>query len=101
MKLKIHHPRILVVLLLMIGALSSTAILLAPQGEEFPTRSLPLPTAPTPPPLSEQDREDAIAIVKKSGAVESINKGQDWEPENIYHSKIAGTEGVRFRSNVE
>ena len=29
MKLKIHHPRILVVLLLIIGALSSTAILLA------------------------------------------------------------------------
>ena len=45
MKLKVHHPRILIVLLLMIGALSSTAIILAQQEEEFPTKVLPLPTA--------------------------------------------------------
>ncbi len=94
MKLKIHHPRILVVVLLIIGALSSTAILLANQGEEFPTRALPIPTAPTPPPLSEQDQEDAIAIVKRSGVVKSINQGQDWKPENIYRAKIKGTEGI-------
>ena len=94
MKLKVHHPRILIVLLLMIGALSSTAIILAQQEEELPTRVLPLPTAPTPPPLSEQDREDAVAIVKRSGVVESINQGQDWEPENIYRAKIKGTEGI-------
>ena len=96
MKLKVHHPRILIVLLLMIGALSSTAIILAQQEEEFPTKVLPLPTAPTPPPLSEQDREDAVAIVKRSGVVENINQGQDWEPEHIYRAKIKGTEGIRL-----
>ena len=95
-KLKIHHPRILIVLLLVIGALSSTAILLAQQGEESPSRSLPLPPAPTTTPLSEQDREDAIAIVKRSGVVESINQWQDWEPENIDRAKIKGTEGIRL-----
>ena len=98
MKLKIHHPRILIVLLLIIGALSSTAIILAQQEEEFPTRSLPIPTGPTTTPLSKQDKEDVIAIVKRSGVVEIINQGQAWEPENIYRSKIAGTEGVRLEA---
>ena len=98
MKLKVHHPRILAVLLLMIGALASAALLLADQGEELPIRFLPITTAPATTPLSEQDREDAIAIVKGSGVVETISQGQNWEPEKIYRSKIAGTEGVRLEA---
>ncbi len=99
MKLKIHHPRILVVLLLVIAAAASAAILLANEDEEdeFPTKSLPIPVAPiaTPIPLSEQYKEEALNIVKESGVVEGINGGQDWEAARIARASLAGTEGVR------
>ena len=98
MKLKIHHPRILVVLLLMIAALSSSAILLANQGEELPTKSLSIPTGPITTTLSKEDREDAIRIVKTSGVVESINGNQNWEADLVLSTKIAGTEGVRLEA---
>ena len=94
MKLKIHHPRILVALLLVIGAVASAAILLADQREEVPTNSLSIPTAPISTTLSKQDQEDAISIVKTSGVVESINGGQGWEPELVSRTKIAGREGI-------
>ena len=94
MKLKIHHPRILVVLLLVIEAVASAAILLADQGEKVPTNSLPIPAAPISTTLSKQDQEDAISIVKTSGVVESINGGQGWEPELVSRTKITGREGI-------
>ena len=99
MKLKIHHPRILIVLLLMIAAAASAAILLANESEddEFPTKSLPIPAVPiaTPIPLSEKDKDEAVNIVKESGVVEGINGGQDWEAARIARASLAGTEGVR------
>ena len=123
MKLKMPHPRVLFMLLLLIGALASTAILLADDPEEFPTefeplRTAPTPTplteqetddpeefptefsplrtAPTPTPLTEQEKEDAISIVTASGVVKSISGGQEWKPEQIYRAKLAGTEGIRL-----
>ena len=98
MKLKIYHPSILVVLLMMIAALSSSAILLANQGEELPTKSLSIPTAPITTTLSKEEREDAIRIVKTSGVVESINGNQNWEADWVLSTKIAGTEGVRLEA---
>ena len=96
MKLKIHHPRILIVLLLVIAAAASAAILLANQEDEFPTKSLPIPAVPiaTPIPLSEKDKDEAVNIVKESGVVEGINGGQDWETTRIDRVSLAGSEGI-------
>ncbi len=98
MKLKIQHPRILIVLLLVIAAAASATILLANESEddEFPTKSLPIPAAPivTPTPLPEQYKEEALNIVKESGVVEDINGGQDWEVTGIFRAELAGSEGV-------
>ena len=100
MKLKIHHPRILIVLLLVIVAAASAAILLANEEEseedEFPTKSIAIPAVPipTPTPFPEQYKEEAVNIVKESGVVENINGGQDWEVTGIFRAKLAGTEGV-------
>ena len=96
MKLKIQHPRILVVLLLIIAAVASAAILLANEEDEFPTKSLPIPDVPisSPPPLSEQTKDESVNIVKDSGVVEDINGGQDWEVTGIFRAELAGTEAV-------
>ena len=102
MKLKIHHPRILVVLLMMIAAAASAAILLANEEnkeDEFPTKSLPIPVVPiaTSTPLPELYKEEALTVVKDSGVVESINGDQDWEVTGIFPSELAGTEAVRVQ----
>ncbi len=98
MKLKIQHPRILVVLLLIIAAAASAAILLANEDEEdeFPAKSLPIPAVPipTPTPLPEQYKEEALNIVKESGVVEGINGGQDWEVTGTFRAELAGSEAV-------
>ena len=66
MKLQIHHPRILLVLLMMIGDLTTSALLLADQGEELPTESVRIPMAPISTTLSKQEEQDAVNIVKAS-----------------------------------
>lgn len=73
MKLQIHHPRILLVLLMMIGDLTTSALLLADQGEELPTESARIPMAPISTTLSKQEEQDAVNIVKASRVVESVN----------------------------
>ena len=52
MKLKIHYPRILLVLL-MIGAITATAVLSAEQGREPEAHPVLLTKAPTKLPLTE------------------------------------------------
>ncbi len=95
MKLKIHNPRILVVLLLMIGALATSAILLANQeDDEFPTKSLSIPTAPIANSISDQYQKEAINVVKDSGVVETINGDQEWKATRVLPTKLAGTEAV-------
>lgn len=98
LKLKTHHPRVLLVLLLMIGALASTAILLADQCGEVPTESVAIPTGSTVAPISEQEKEDAVNIVTESGVVKQINGGQSWKPSFFSRAKIGGVEGIRLDS---
>ncbi len=95
MQFKIHHPRILLVLLMVIGAVTASAVLLADRGGSEPVRSVEIPAAPLKPP-TEKQKQDAIDIAKASGIVEQINGGQDWTVEHIYWVELAGTEAIGF-----
>ena len=81
---------------LLVTPLTTSAMLLADRGEVFPTKAISIPTAAIAASLSDQDKQNAVAIVRKSGVVETINKDQDWEPDRIYRIKLAGTEGVKL-----
>ena len=98
MKLKVYHPRVLLLLLVLVGVLSTSAMLFANQRAELSTSSLALPAAPFATSLSEEDKEDIVSIVKASGVVKSINGDQDWKADSIYRAKIAGKEGARLEA---
>ena len=98
MEFKIYHPRILLILLILIGALASGAILLARDGREDVTQttSVAIPMAPRQSPLTELEKENVAGIVKSSGLVEGINNGQTWEASQFSRTKISGHDGVRL-----
>ena len=95
MKLKVHRPRLLIAMLLLIGVLTTSAILLADGGDEvIKTRFIPFPVPPTKVPLTEEQIQDAERIVKLSDVVELISGGQEWDVARIRRDKIDGHEAV-------
>ena len=92
MQLKIHRPRLLVAMLLLIGVMSTSVMLLADDGDEvIKTRFIPFPTVATKAPLlTEEQKQSAVSIVQESGIVESINGAQDWEASRINRRIIEG-----------
>ena len=97
---KIHHPRILLALLLVMGLIGGTVAVLAnQQNSDGKTVSLPIPT---PLPLDEAAKQAAVDIVRQSGAVERIAGNQSWTPSYFFRSAIAGTtNGVGFNASWE
>ena len=63
---KIHHPRILLALLMVIGLIGGTVAVFATQQDAQP---LPIPT---PLPLGEADEQAAVAVLRESGVVDRI-----------------------------
>ena len=100
MQFKIHHPRILLVLLMVIGAVTASAVLLADRGGSEPVRSVEIPAAPLKPP-TEKQKQDAIDIAKAYGIVEQINGGQDWTVEHIFWTAVARTQAISFEAKWE
>ena len=95
MKLTIHHPRLLVAILLLLGVMTTSALLLADGGDdEIPTRFIPYPVAPAPVPLTDEQREDMVNIVKTSGVVELISRNQEWNVVRSRRAKVAGFEAA-------
>ncbi len=96
MKLKIHHPRVLLVLLMM--AIIATPLL----GCEPPsaTQEVSLQATPTirptlpMPTMAPYQKEAAAETVRYFGVVERINGDQDWDTGLIERTDLAGALGV-------
>ena len=97
---KIHHPRILLVLLLVVGLIGGTVAVVANQ-QDSDVKAMPLPI-PTPGPLDEAAKQAAVDIVRQSGVVERIAGNQPWIASYFFRSAIAGTtNGVGFNASWE
>lgn len=96
MQLKIHRPRLLAAMLLLIGIMSTSVMLLADGGDEvIKTRFIPFPTVATEAlPLTEEQKQDAVSIARESGIVESINGGQEWTTSLVGNTQVEGYEAV-------
>ena len=70
MKFKIHHPKLLVVVLLLIIGLTSTAVLLACQGNSSSEPPV-FPEMPINAQLTEPDKQEAVDIARNSGIEET------------------------------
>ena len=92
MSLKVHHPRLLIMVLLLVVGVTSASVLMARSQPEPPV----FPDVPVNSPLSADEEEKAVEIARESGIVKSINGDQDWEAKNTYRTKIEGTESVIF-----
>ena len=98
--LRIHHPRILLALLLVMGLIGGTVAIIANDQDPYGAPvSLPIPT---PLPLDEAEKQDAVDIVRQSGIVERIAGNQPWTDSYFFRSAIAGTaNGVGFIASWE
>ena len=101
MKFKIHHPKLLVVVLLLIIGLTSTAVLLAGCQGNSSSEPPVFPEMPINAQLTEPDKQEAVDIARNSGIVRDINGDQDWEATEIYRHKIEGAEGIRIIAKWE
>ena len=101
MRLKIHHPKLLVaVLLVIMTATTLTAVVAQGIGSKD---SVPgaFPSIPINAQLTSEEEEDAVNIVKTSGVVKYINGGQSWEASRIARTKIDGTEAIELTATWE
>lgn len=97
MAIRIHHPRLLVAVLLLIVGISSSAVLWAHDSGQGSANRGDLPEGPIFTELSddEGDGREALKIIEESGIVDSISGGQDWETADLYPADIAGIKAVR------
>ena len=91
---RIHHPRILLTLLVVIVLIGGTVVFLANQ-QDSDGSTVPLPI-PTPSPLDEGDRQAAVDIVRQSGVVERLAGLQAWSASDFYLRPVGQTRGVYF-----
>ncbi len=96
---KIHHPRVLLALLLVIGVIGGTVAVLASQQDQY-GRPVSLPI-PTPSPLDDDAKQDAADIVRQSGSVDSIAGNQPWTASDFYQRPVGQTTGVYFIATWE
>jgi hypothetical protein len=95
MKFTLHHPRLLVSILLLLGIMTTSALLLADGGDEVvPTRFIPFPVAEPAAPLTEEQKQAMARTVKESGVVEFISGAQEWTFDVIGTPKINGHESA-------
>ena len=89
---KIHHPRILLALLLVMGLIGGTVAVIANDQDPYGAPvSLPIPT---PLPLDEAEKQDAIAVLRQSGVVGQVAGAQPWTASDFYRRPIGDTTGV-------
>lgn len=90
MTLKIHHPKVLVLLLALIGTVTTVAVISANARAEFSAEYTALPSAPPVPELSEEVQEGAVTLVRTSGIVEEINGDQEWAAKDVHSTGPRG-----------
>ena len=90
--LRIHHPRILLALLLVMGLIGGTVAVIANDQDPYGAPvSLPIPT---PLPLDEAEKQDAIAVLRQSGVVDQVAGAQPWTASDFYRRPIGRITGV-------
>ena len=90
--LRIHHPRILLALLLVMGLIGGTVAVIANDQDPYGAPvSLPIPT---PLPLDEAEKQDAIAVLRQSGVVDQVAGAQPWTASDFYRRPIGDSTGV-------
>ena len=90
MSFKIHHPRLLLLFLLVTGAITAVAVLVADTQERGGT-AVPFPAPPTPAPLSDDDIKTAEDVLRQSNRVPGVAGDQPWTASEFYPRTIAGT----------
>ena len=93
MRLQLHHPKLLVLVLLAI-AVATTVSLLFVSGPGEEEGFTPIPIEEPLPTLTEDEIEKALSIIKESGVVKTINDNQDWTYELVHPRKYNGFEGA-------
>ena len=83
MLVRIHHPKILALLLALIACGTAVAVISANSWSSVNAVYTPLPQPERPAPLSADEKADAVTLVRNSGIVESINGNQAWEVKQI------------------
>ena len=90
MSFKIHHPRLLLLFLMIIGAITVVAVLMANTGEPKGT-DVPYRASPTPAPLSDDDIKTAEDVLRQSNRVTVVAGDQPWTASEFYRTPIGGT----------
>ena len=80
MKLKIHHPRLLILMLIVIGALATAGVLIADRdgAETLETTAFSLPGSPDMEPPTDEEVNDAMTIAREAGWISAIAGDQEW-----------------------
>ena len=101
MRIKIHRPKLLAAVLLVILGLGSAAVIwadeLAPWRNETPV----FPAIPVSQQVTPKENEQAVAIVKDSGIVEIISGSQEWTATQGTEKKIGGNTVVKLYASWE
>ncbi len=96
MKLQLRHPKILLALLIAIAAVTAVGLLFASGGDDKEITFTPVPVERSIPVVSEESLQEALAIAKTSGVVESISGGQKWTYDFVSVARVGGAEAVSF-----
>ena len=79
MKFQIHHPRLLILTLLVVGVMTTAGVIVAKWDKpiiETQAFSLPVPAELEPP--TEEEVNEAVAIAREAGWVTAIAGEQEW-----------------------
>lgn len=95
MSLNIHRPRLLLLLLLIIGGITAVAVLVADTEEPAGT-AVPFPAPPTLAPLSDDDIKMAEDALRQSNRVPGVAGDQPWTGSEFYRTTIDGTDNAVY-----
>ena len=131
MKLQLHHPKILVVVLPAIASVIAVGLLFACGGDDTESMFTPVPVTGTLSTVSDEellfasggdDKEstftpilvtgtlstvsdedllEALRVAKASGVIEKINDGQEWTHDYVTRKEFDGVEAVGFDASWE
>ena len=101
MKLQLHHPKVLVVILLAIASVTAVGLLFASDAGDKESTFTPIPVTGTLSTVSDKDLLEALRVAKASGVIEKINDGQGWTHDYVTRKKFDGVEAVRFDASWE
>ena len=101
MNLKIHHPRLLVAVLLVVLGLSSATVLFADDLNLGQKAKGVFPAIPVSQQVTPEEQEKAVKIVKDSGVVELVSGNQEWTASDGFGKKVGGNTVAKLYASWE